>query len=404
MLDTLTATLLTLSAVSLGITTVTYFAVQRVLARRGTNGPTPPVSVLKPLKGIDDGLFENLCSIARQDYPCFEILFAAEDPQDPALAIARQVQHDFPHVPMRFVAGTRRVGLNPKVSNLVALSGVAEHDWLLISDSNVRVAPDYLRATAAELRDPEVGMVCNLITGVGERTVGALLENLHLSSFIAAGLCSAEVLTDTPCVVGKSMLFRHTDLQRLGSWSQVTDVLAEDYLLGTRFDKAGLRVALSPHGVHNVNARRSVRDFFARHLRWCQMRRQVHPGLYFAEPLSNPTPWLLGLALVAPQAASDWLPAGVDLVTVAMTGLVLKGSADAYLTRRLRGRALQLSHVAWIPVKDLIVLGAWVVGAVLRTVCWRGQRFRIGRYTALQPMGGRHAGEHGMLEALDNGR
>src|SRR5467141_3240672 len=153
---------------------------------------SPLITVLKPVKGDEPGLYENLASLARQDYPAYEILIGADDARDPALATAREVQEDFPQVPIGIHVGARQLGLNPKVNLLSALFDRARHDAVLISDSNVRVGPEYLREMAAEMADPAVGLVTNMVVGDGAG-VGALLETLHLNSFVVAATSLARV-------------------------------------------------------------------------------------------------------------------------------------------------------------------------------------------------------------------
>src|SRR3989442_7401840 len=177
--------LVLLAPISLALTLVAHLTAFWALSprRRKSSGPTPPITVLKPVKDAEEGLYENLASLARQDYPEFEILVGAEDPLDPALEVARQVQADHPHARIEIRAGSRRMGLNPKVNLLATLADHAQHEHLLISDSNVHAGPEYLRETAAELADPEVGLVTNLLVGEDAPGLGATLENLQLNSF-----------------------------------------------------------------------------------------------------------------------------------------------------------------------------------------------------------------------------
>lgn len=350
-----------------------------VTLRRGRRkrGPTPPLSVLKPLRGIDEELEENLRSLAEQDYPEYEILFAAEDPDDPALDVARRIKRDYPSVPMRIIISDQARALNPKVRNLIAMTHVARYEHLLVSDSNVRARTDYLRAMAAETADPRVGIVSSILAGTGEETVGALLENAHLNSFILAAVCAGAGIARHPCVIGKSMLVRKTDLDAVGGWDSVRNLLAEDYVLGHRFKAAGFRVALSGHAVPTMNMRWTVRRFLSRHVRWNQMRRRIAPFAYLVEPVLYPVPWLLLLLVLAVFVHDGWLVSSQTLVIAAIAGVAVKAISDHMLSRRLRGRGFGMAALAWMPVKDLLTLLLWVIGGFRRKVSWRGHEMRI---------------------------
>jgi len=346
----------------------------------------PALSVLKPLKGVDDGLYDNLAALARQDYPRFELVFGTEDPRDPALAVVARLAAEHPSVPIRVAAGAPPLGLNPKVTNLASLARRASHDLVLISDSNVRPAPGYLRAMVAA-RDraprPPAALVSSLLAGAAAATPGAprgaVLEDLHLGTFVAAGVATAAAARQ-PCVVGKSMLFRLSDLERLGGWRRVADVLAEDYVLGRQVHRAGGGVALSAHVLPVIAGRRRVRDFLARHLRWCQMRCRIHPAAYAAEVLLNPTlPLAVAALLFAAGGAA--LPAAL-----AVAGIAVKTAADGLLLSRLVGRRVRLRHLAWVPVKDLLIAAVWLAAPFVGTVAWRGTRLRIGAGSRLSPL------------------
>lgn len=377
--------LLAVGLASLAFSLVMHGCLRAVLRGARATGPTPPVSVLKPLKGADAELYENLASLARQDYPSFEIVLGAEDSMDPALAVARRVKRNYPHVPITIVAGGRPIGHNPKVNNLAQLAGVARHDWMLVSDADVRADAGYLRALAAETRNPRVGLVSSIIASVGERTLGSTLDGLHMNGFVAAVVASADVLAGHPCVVGKSMLLRRSDLLRLGGFEVVKDVLAEDYVLGQLYRRAGFTVALSGHPVHAVSTERPFGSFFDRHVRWGQMRRQIAPWHHLGEPLLLPTPWLVGAAAVALASAHGrGRPVGVVL-GVTLLGILTRCVSDALQTKALRGTFPHLADVPLVPVKDLVAVLSWAVSGVRSTVQWRGSVMRIGPGSVLSP-------------------
>src|SRR5262249_10753324 len=176
---------------------------------------TPAVTIFKPLKGMDEGLEENLRSFFRLEYPVYQVIFGVADADDPAIAVVRKLQEEYPDHDTTLVVGTPAFGLNPKVENLAAMDRHRKHGVILISDSNVRVRTSYLRETASYLAEPGVGLVTNLFAGVGEVHAGAIMENLQLNGFIAGGVAGAAVMRVT-CVVGKSMLMPVAALEAIG--------------------------------------------------------------------------------------------------------------------------------------------------------------------------------------------
>lgn len=371
-----TNTLLGLVAVVAVCSTLFSYLALLWVTRKRHNLPSylPPITILKPLKGVDEGLRDNLRSFFRLDYPTFQLLFGVADADDPAIPVVRELLAEFPGADAQLVVGCPAFGLNPKVENLNAMLALRKHDVILVSDSNVRVRPAYLRETACYLAEPNVGLVTNLFTGVDEYQTGAVLENLHLNGFIAGGVALAAV-TGVTCVVGKSMLMPMQALNAAGGFSGVRNLLAEDQALGVRIRKAGYTLRLSHHVIENVNHARSFRWFLNRHSRWYKIRRQMATSAFLAEPMAN----LATVGLVWALSGTSGIAWGGLLILV---GLGI--ARDAAHSLRLRGHMPKLRHLMLSPVKDLLLLPVWFDAIVNNRVQWRGHSFLIGRYTRLR--------------------
>lgn len=360
-------------------------ALRRHLGRPpATPGATPPVSILKPLCGLDDRLEENLASFAALAYPEYEVLLGLRSADDPALGPARQAARRWPGR-IRIVFQRGDPGHNPKVNQLVTLARAARHDLLVVSDSNVRVDPGYLAGIAAALEDEAVGLVTHPIVGIGERRLGSVLDHLHLAGAIAPGVVGAKRLVGRDIVVGKSMALRRRDLDALGGFEAVKDVLAEDYVMGLMITRdLGKRVVVAGTPIHNVSERRSLADFAARYRRWSVLQRQaVGPVAYCAQALLNP------VLLAAVAAAGARTPLALGLLAGVCAA---KAAIDGASARALRPGGFTLRHLALVPAKDLLVGGAWLFGLVRRDVAWRGTRLVVGRGTRVEPAAAAYEG------------
>ena len=342
--------------------------------RRHDTGYHPPVTIFKPLKGLDEELERKLRSFFLLDYPCFQLLFCVADLDDPAIEIVQKLEREFPEQDSKLIVGCPAFGLNPKVESLAAMDRHRRYDVILISDSNVRVRPSYLRETVCYLAEPGVGLVSNLFAGVGEARSGAVMENLALNGFVAAGVAAAAVCRAT-CVVGKSMLMRASVLEAVGGFAAVRNMLAEDQVIGLRVRQAGYAIRLSHHVVENVNKRRSLRWFLNRHSRWYKIRRRLALPVFMAEPAAN----LATIGLVWAFSGDSGLAWG-GLVFLVGLGIV----RDALQAKRLRGAFPKLRDLLLSPVKDILLFPVWLNAIVNRRVLWRGHRFIIGRMTRLR--------------------
>lgn len=337
----------------------------------------PPVSILKPLKGLDDNLYDNLMSFCNQDYPEYEIIFSLQSHNDPAYKIAKKIKKKCPFRDITIIVEESGQGLNPKVNNLLPAYRASKYEHILISDSNVIVDEIYLSEITWHMEHHEAGLVSNIIRGVGGRTLGAILENLHLNSFIMGSVCFLDKFLKMPCVIGKSMLMSKKDLEAIGGLKSVRNVLAEDYVIGERMRKSGRKVVLSNYMVQNVNQYWGIKRFLNRHTRWGKIRWKIGGGKYIFELVGNPV-FMSAMPIVL------WECSKLTITFAVLTSLI-KISGDYYLGRKT-GAELENPFLYFLaPVKDLLIGLIWCVPIISNTVIWRGNRYNIGKDSILSP-------------------
>src|SRR5215470_708694 len=265
----------------------------------------PLVSILKPLSGLEDEIEENLLSFSNLQGITHEIILSVADPDDPALDVIARIQARFSGSNFSVVIGGGGGTPNPKVERLVAAARRSRGQILFISDSNIRVSPGDIAATVAAFRDPEVGCVSNLFIGDGARTLGAMIESLHLISFVLPG-CVFANWAGVPCLVGKSMAISREAYLAIGGFEAFGNVLAEDQAMAIAIKRAGYKLELSSTGVRNVIVGRSLRGALGRQVRWNKIRYAFSKLAYTSEFLVNPLPLSLllcaGSCLLKPSA------------------------------------------------------------------------------------------------------
>jgi ceramide glucosyltransferase len=355
----------------------------RVTVQNNTSCLTP-ISILKPLKGLDDNLFDNLSSFCTQDYPEYEILFSLQDYNDLAYKVAKMVQNKYPDRNITIVIEKNTTGLNPKVNNLIPAYKKSRYQYILISDSNVMVDKNYLREIMRHTQDPSVGLVSNMIHGVGARSFGAILENLHLNSFIIGSVSFLDKFLNMPCVIGKSMLMKKNDLEKLGGLVAFKDILAEDFIIGREMKRIGKRVVLSNYLISNVNEYWDVRRFLNRHTRWGKLRWKIGGYKYFSELLNNPFfISTLPILFAGPSKMTLSFASLIGLIKIvadSLIGRAITASAAKHELRKQSPFTLLLG-----PAKDLIIGIIWFVPILSSTVVWRGNRYIIGKDSRLSP-------------------
>jgi ceramide glucosyltransferase len=344
------------------------------------SGFLPPVTILKPLKGIDPEIYESFRSHCLQDYPEYEIIFGVSDPADPAVESVERLKREFPDRAIQLVVCPQVLGTNVKVSNLEQMVHVARYQHLLVNDSDIKVDRDYLKKVISPLEDEGVGMVTCLYRGVPAATLGSRLESLGISSdFCPSVLVAQQVEGGIRFGLGSTLAFRRADLSKIGSFISIVDYLADDYELGARIAGLGKKVVLSDTVVETHVPAYDLKGFLAHQMRWARGVRDARLGGYIGLILTFGLMWA-SLALIGSGAAA-W--SGVVLLVIILfrvaVALVVGGRAlsDRYA----------VSQVWLLPLRDLFAVGVWLASFAGHTVTWRGDRFELknGRLTRIAP-------------------
>ena len=335
----------------------------------GAADPLPGVTVLKPLKGLDVDLYDNLATFCRQDYGRFQIIFGVADPKDPAIAVVRQLQQSFPEVDIDLVIDGRVYGTNYKVSNLHNMYAQARHDIIVIADSDIRVQPDYLKRVSAPLRDPAVGVVSCLYKAVRRGGLPTVIESLFINTDFAAMVMAARKVEKPSYAFGATMALRRETLDAVGGFLAISNYLADDYYLGHLIAERGLTLMLSDMVVETVLNVGSWTRLLQHQVRWARTYRTVRPGGYFGSVLTHGTLW----------ATLTMLYYGFSPASVATAAVVIAlrlWCAGAMCFRYLETDNTA-THILLVPLKDLFISTVWLISFLGNTVRWSGHEFRV---------------------------
>lgn len=330
---------------------------------------TPPVTILKPVKGMDAGSLENFASFCRQDYPEFQIVFACASPDDPALPVIERLKNQFPEHDIELVVDGRLHGPNYKVCNLINAYPEAKHDIIIVCDSDIRVGRDYLREVCAPFADPTVGVVTSLYRSPGVRGSATAVEAMGFTCEMIPNVMVALRLEGLSFALGASMAVRRAALERIGGFPALVDYLADDYQLGNKVFSAGYRIELSDCFVESVMHRESLATVLSRQLRWARTMRASRPAGYFASGITQPFPAAF-LALILSGFSAAGVAAAILLYGVrSLTALIYSRS---FVRDGLFPRWLWL-----LPVRDALSFATWGLAFLGNRVRWRGHLFRL---------------------------
>ncbi|HTZ90187.1 MAG TPA: glycosyltransferase [Alloacidobacterium sp.] len=333
------------------------------------SGFEPPASILKPVRGLDPGAYENFASFCRQDYPDYEILFCVGDTSDPAFPLLEQVVRDFPERRIRILIGSGREAANDKVAKLVRLVDEASHEYLVISDSDVRVKSNYLRKTIAPLANPKIGATTCFYVPIEDTSWVQRLQDVGMLSDFYPGILVAKQLDGVKFALGPTIATTRTRLQAFGGYSSLENRPADDLMVGRLIADQGYDVEILPYSISTVPDYQSLSDLFHKRLRWITVMRHMRPWGHLGLIFTLGLPWaLLAVALHPTFAIAMGYLGGYLAFRMVLTALV--GAWG------LRQRGVW-KKMPLIPLWDGLACLIWLVSFLRRSIRWRGQNYLI---------------------------
>jgi len=338
---------------------------------------TPPVSNLKPIRGLDPDAYENFASFCRQDYPEYELLFCVGSADDPAVPILEKLAQDFPERPIRTLIGVSGSGVNDKVKKLDRLVSEARHEIVVISDSDVRVRPDYLRKVVTPLADPQVGAVTCLYLPVEEKGFADSLQNIGMVSDFYPGILVAKQLDGVKFALGTTIATRRSRLERFGGYKAIENRPGDDLLVGRLIAEQGYEVKLLPYAISTVADYASVRDLWQKRTRWLVVMRHMRPWGHLGLLLTQGLPWSIAAVAFHPTAATAVTYLGAYLgLRCAITWIIgIRGLKYPGMWKKM----------PLVVVWDALAFCIWVASFGKKSIRWRDQQYYI-RNGELEPV------------------
>jgi ceramide glucosyltransferase len=332
----------------------------------------PPVSVLKPVHGMEVQLRENLESFFRQHYPSYEILFAADEADDPALNLAREISARYPHIPCRMLVTGKPPWPNPPAYCFYRMAEVAAHEILVTSDSDVEVAPNYLREVVAPMLNEELGMVTCVYRGKNAAGFWAGLTAVGMSVEMTAGVLVANLLEGMKFGLGPTIAVKKEALNKIGGYQVLGDYFANDFMIGNLIDKAGYRVLLSEHVIDHVVSQKNFKKMWENQLRWAKSTRYSRPKGHFGSGLIFAVPY--GLIGLAAGIALGMPVLGLALFGAALFNRIIESWIVGWGVVR---DSVALKQIWMFPLRDLLGFIVWVESYTGATTAWRDSRYEL---------------------------
>jgi ceramide glucosyltransferase len=330
-------------------------------------GNTPPVSLLKPLCGEDEGLEENLRSFLDQDYPAFEVLFAVHREDDPAVAVVEKIRSEYAErIESRLIVTGESPVPNAKAHSLKQLVREARHDLLVMSDSDVRVTPSFLSQLAKEFHDPSVGLITCPYRAVGGGSLWSRLEAIGMNTEFLGGVLVARMIEGMSFALGCTVAVRRNVLDSMGGFAYLQDYLAEDFVMGQRAAQLGHTVLFSSYVIEHRIGSQPMEKNLGHRLRWARSTRRSRPAGYWGQIFTYPLPWALLL----------WFTHAAAWPLVLLTLVIRAGAAWATSARVLHNPVFFRQW--WLlPLQDLLGFLVWIGGFSGNTIVWRERKCTV---------------------------
>lgn len=360
---------------SAGYLAFALFAVERFNYKRKRSNSTtdfqPPVTLLKPIYGLDAELAENLRSFCQQDYPEYQVIFGLHDKNDPALPIVESVIKEFGDIDLSVVIDSRLYGCNHKVSNIMNMFPTAKHDYLLVADSDMRVPTNYLSELMAPFADPTVGAVTSLYSGSARGKLASSLNAMFINEWFLPSVLISRILQPIKFCLGATMIVRRDLLNKIGGFKSLSDYLADDYMLGKLISDLGYKIHLADYIVENIVEEASLKDLLLHELRWARTLRRVEPLGYFFTFLTDTfvisTLTAITLYLTTQNLSLSLIP--VLLILLARILLHIR-------TKQIAGSS-SAGSIWLIPLRDLLSFSIRVISFTGTSIQWRNNAFNV---------------------------
>lgn len=329
---------------------------------------SPGVTILKPVKGLDAGSYDNFTSFCRQDYTgALQILFAAASADDPVIDVIRQLIDDFPEYDIALTINPAIHGPNYKVSNLINVFPQAKHEIIIICDSDIRVTPGYLTSVTSHFSNPQVGLVTSPYRTSAVHGIATALEATGFTTEMIPNVLVARQLEGLTFALGASMAVRREALASIGGFESLADYLADDYQLGNKLYHAGWLIVLDDCFVESMIRAESLMSVLSRQLRWARTMRVSRPGGYMASGITYPFPAALLATLVAPSFLTGFC-AVILFYSMRLT-------VCTFFSRRFVKDGLFPGWLWLLPLRDMLAFFTWALSFLGNSVEWRGSRF-----------------------------